>query len=252
MAFQTGTKVDPRLLNVDYSPLIRAGEMQAQALANLGEQVGGAIKKYQADKQKKKDQEDLYNAILPYAQDYAGDQEEAEDMARTFSRDPKVGSQILQFAGIQKEQNAQAQAIAVNTLPGGEVDWERVPSSYMEFGGKNISDFSKAIQTAKGPGEIEVDPETGIISQDGSYKGVARKSPGDPKAPAGVREAEAQQEALAQARELYTAGDINAAQDILTSWGVLDVAGLPATASGYFGGEDVARKVKDDPLGLNL
>ena len=43
MAFQTGTKVDPRLMAVDYSPIVRANEIRSQAISNLGGQVGGVI-----------------------------------------------------------------------------------------------------------------------------------------------------------------------------------------------------------------
>lgn len=39
-----GSSIDPRLFQQDYSGYVRAGEMQAQSIANLGERIGGAIK----------------------------------------------------------------------------------------------------------------------------------------------------------------------------------------------------------------
>jgi hypothetical protein len=51
MAFQTGTRVDPRLMQADYSGFARAAQINAQALANLGEQIGEGIEKYQKNKQ---------------------------------------------------------------------------------------------------------------------------------------------------------------------------------------------------------
>ncbi len=54
MAFQSGTTVDPRLMQADYSGFARAGEIQGQALANIGLQIGGAIKEYSKKKEKKK------------------------------------------------------------------------------------------------------------------------------------------------------------------------------------------------------
>ena len=54
MAFQTGTKVDPRLMQADYSGFTNAASIQASALANLGAQVGAGIEKYAKKKEDKK------------------------------------------------------------------------------------------------------------------------------------------------------------------------------------------------------
>ncbi len=54
MAFQSGTRVDPRMMQADYSGFARAGEIQGQAMANIGLQIGGAIKEYSKKKEKKK------------------------------------------------------------------------------------------------------------------------------------------------------------------------------------------------------
>tara|TARA_R110000782_G_scaffold147180_1_gene239973 strand:+ start:153 stop:1070 length:918 start_codon:yes stop_codon:yes gene_type:complete len=51
MAFQTGSQIDPRLMKMDYSGYAKAGEIQANALANLGAQVGAGIEKYQKNKE---------------------------------------------------------------------------------------------------------------------------------------------------------------------------------------------------------
>ena len=51
MAFQTGTRVDPRLMAVDYSPMIRAGESMAASIAGLGKDIGEGIEKYQKNKE---------------------------------------------------------------------------------------------------------------------------------------------------------------------------------------------------------
>jgi len=53
MAFQVGTKVDPRLGQLDYSGFARAGSIQGEAIANLGSQIAGAIKAYAKKKQDK-------------------------------------------------------------------------------------------------------------------------------------------------------------------------------------------------------
>lgn len=63
MAFQTGTQVRPELGRADVSGFARAGMITGQALANLGAQVGGAIKEYKQDKEKKA-QDKAYDEVL--------------------------------------------------------------------------------------------------------------------------------------------------------------------------------------------
>ena len=54
MAFQTGTKVDPRLMQADYSGFSNAASIQANAVAKLGAQIGAGIEKYAKKKEDKK------------------------------------------------------------------------------------------------------------------------------------------------------------------------------------------------------
>ena len=51
MAFQTGTQIRPELANADYSGFVNAANIRAQAMMNLGEQIGQGIQKYQQNKQ---------------------------------------------------------------------------------------------------------------------------------------------------------------------------------------------------------
>jgi hypothetical protein len=53
MAFQTGTRVDPRLGALDFSGFTNAADIQAAALQDLGNRVGDAIGKSKEKKQKK-------------------------------------------------------------------------------------------------------------------------------------------------------------------------------------------------------
>lgn len=64
MAFQAGTQVDPRLMQADYSGFTKAAEIQAQGMANLGEQIGAGIKGYKA----RKDQEKVDQAKVNQAE----------------------------------------------------------------------------------------------------------------------------------------------------------------------------------------
>ena len=51
MAFQTGTTVDPRLNQLDFSGFAKAGEIQGQMFADLGAQIGEGIEKYKKNKE---------------------------------------------------------------------------------------------------------------------------------------------------------------------------------------------------------
>jgi hypothetical protein len=51
MAFQTGTQIRPELANADYSGFVNAASIRAQAMMNLGEQIGGGIREYQKNKE---------------------------------------------------------------------------------------------------------------------------------------------------------------------------------------------------------
>jgi hypothetical protein len=53
MAFQTGTQIRPELANADYSGFVNAANIRAQAMMNLGEQIGGGIREYQKNKKLK-------------------------------------------------------------------------------------------------------------------------------------------------------------------------------------------------------
>jgi hypothetical protein len=173
MAFQTGSQVRPELGRADVSGFARAGEYYGQALANLGEQIGNAVTKYAVNKQKKEDKKLRYESILPYTTSMFG-AEEGEKMAQTFSNDPKLGAQILEFAGMQKDQAALQQALAVSTTPEGDIDYPSVLPAYLEFGGRDPEGVVGLIEEAKGPGELIVDPETGVVTQAGAFKGITR------------------------------------------------------------------------------
>ena len=53
MAFQKGSTIDPRLMQMDYSGFTNAASIQANAMKDLGQQIGGAIKEYAKRKEEK-------------------------------------------------------------------------------------------------------------------------------------------------------------------------------------------------------
>ena len=54
MAFQTGTQVDPRLMQADYSGFAKAGEIQAQGMQNFAAGISAGVKKFIEKKEEKK------------------------------------------------------------------------------------------------------------------------------------------------------------------------------------------------------
>jgi hypothetical protein len=64
MAFQSGTKVDPRLMQADYSGFANAASIRANALANLGQQIGDGIEKYKKNKEDKANEDGMVDFLV--------------------------------------------------------------------------------------------------------------------------------------------------------------------------------------------
>jgi hypothetical protein len=63
--------------------------------------------------------------------------DEGEKMARQFAHNPALTSNIMQYAGIQKDQEILNKALAVSTNPDGTTDWGQTVRSYIELGGRD-------------------------------------------------------------------------------------------------------------------
>lgn len=134
MAFQTGTRVDPRLGALDFSGFTNAANIRAQALANLGATVGGAI---EARKEKKEEKRLNKNA--------------AAMVFKLSQSDPNVAKQL----GIESLEDA---TTAVETLGG----YKPTMNLLMEIGLNNSmfepeiitlgegDDAVRAIRTSRG------------------------------------------------------------------------------------------------------
>ena len=70
MAFQTGTQIRPELANADYSGFVNAANIRAQSLADLGAQIGGAIKARGEKKEKAKLNKQAAEMVLGLSQKY--------------------------------------------------------------------------------------------------------------------------------------------------------------------------------------
>jgi hypothetical protein len=139
MAFQTGTRVDPRLGALDFSGFTNAANIRAQSMAQMGAAIGGAI---QASKQKKQDKA-LNEAASAMVLNYA-------------KANPEAGGQL----GIETLEDAK---IAVKTLGGAKP----AMSLLMELGGSSdastASEITSVARLLERPefGKIEFDETTG-------------------------------------------------------------------------------------------
>ena len=106
MAFQTGTRVDPRLGALDFSGFTNAANIQAKGMMNLGDAVSGAIEKYNKKK------EDAIN--IKALGEFLGDPK----LANAVYNDDTVKSFVL--LGKQQEQAIKLAEIKANELTLGE------------------------------------------------------------------------------------------------------------------------------------
>lgn len=75
MAFQTGTKIDPRLMMADYSGFAKAGEIEGEAMKSFGESIGGGIAKFAKKVEQKKKKE----SGIAYTTEWATNNPEAAE-----------------------------------------------------------------------------------------------------------------------------------------------------------------------------
>ena len=154
MAFQTGTRVDPRLGALDFSGFTNAANIQAQGMMNLGQAIGGGIEKYQKNKQiTTKALSELEGLTVSNPEVYASLKSQGGEVSKSIDalesgnykqKDALAVTGAMQTAisGIQKEQTARLKALE-----------EQI----------NLQKLN--------PGPITVSDQ-GIVSQDGRYKAM--------------------------------------------------------------------------------
>ena len=180
-----------QLSQLDISPAIQAGALEQQAIVNLASSVNQAVQDFQAKQQEKemtKMRAQTIEQFLPNLGIAAGTAE-AKQVANVLAKDPQalksmsdlitIGGQrqkqeILasEFEASKADEEALQKAISVNITPEGTLDKSGLESSYLELGGTNL----KVLDLFKEPGEVKVDQETGIITQDGVFKGQIASS----------------------------------------------------------------------------
>ena len=105
MAFQTGSKIDPRLMQMDYSGFTNAANIRANAMEKLGQKIGSVIEDYAERREEKIEKDNFEAALLPFATKMAGgDAAEAKKLIKVFSGDPKNANMIMGLMQLEQEQ----------------------------------------------------------------------------------------------------------------------------------------------------
>lgn len=255
MAFQSGTQIRPELANADYSGFANAANIRAQAMMNLGEQIGGAIKDYQIKKEEGEQRKIRYETILPYMKDKFSE-EDAKNLSNLFAKQPDNFNAVYNLMVLEEDTQALNQALAVNTDTEGKVDYSNVVGSYLELGGRDPNMVAGLAEQASGKSEFEgrVYTKDGVTfaqtSRGGAQVIATEGEDSEEPLPADARKSEYRLEKYQEARKLFEAGDIKGADSILFALGERDTLGLPLTAQDVFGLE--SNDANKDSLGLGL
>jgi|TARA_R100000149_G_C5866725_1_gene131357 hypothetical protein len=146
MAFQTGTRVDPRLGALDFSGFTNAANIQAASLASLGDAIGGAIEKYNKKKEDEVNIETLQGLLNI-----------DKEQARSIYKDPTVRS-AYEFTKKQEQARELANIQAQNQLSATEEKINLVMKANPGLSYKDATDV------VLGNVSVLQDPETGQVS----------------------------------------------------------------------------------------
>ena len=181
MAFQAGTQIRPELANADYSGFVNAANIRAQAMMNLGEQIGSGIREYQKNKTitatslaqleaLAASNPDAYGAVKSVGGDLSksisniekGDYKQRDVLAvlggmQTYVNDQQRQRQaeaqeveqkikLAQLKDLEAHNFATQRAVAVNTDTEGNIDWSSVLPSYIELGGSQPEAIAKIVE----------------------------------------------------------------------------------------------------------
>ena len=167
-----------QLRQLDISPAIQAGALEQQAITNMYSGIQQGIQNFQEKQEKKQQNEMTVNALKQFVPGLG------DDVYKAISKDPQILKSMGDIANIQQARQEQEilatefeaskaddealqKAISENIDTEGNLDKSKLKSSYLELGGTNL----KLLDLFEEPGEVKVNPETGIITQDGVFKG---------------------------------------------------------------------------------
>lgn len=177
-----------QLSQLDLNPALQAGAMEAQAAVNLAGSINDAVLDFQAKQEEKAQRKMTANALREFIPGLG------EDVYTAISKDPQILKSMSDLTniqtskaqqeesllqqqrikqemeiveeGVEERQRQQAileQAIFAHTDTSGMVDKDGVKETFIQLGGTDES----VLGLLNTPGEIKIDPETGVITQGG-------------------------------------------------------------------------------------
>jgi hypothetical protein len=160
MAFQTGTQIRPELANADYSGFVNAANIRAQAMMNLGEQIGSGIREYQKNKT-------ITATSLAQLEALAASNPDAYGAVKSVG-----GDLSKSISNIEKGDYKQRDVLAVL---GGMQTYVNDQDRQRQVEAQEIEQKIKLAQLKElqgGPGELSARIIGGyeVITQDGEYK----------------------------------------------------------------------------------
>jgi hypothetical protein len=159
MAFQAGTQIRPELANADYSGFVNAANIRAQAMMNLGEQIGGGIREYQKNKEIKG--------------------ELTGQIEGSLTADPSLLASLNQLndvsASVKKMQEGNANKRDLFMIQGAIGSIQNIKDRQRQVEAQEIERKIKLAQLKElegGPGELSARIIGGyeVLTQDGEYK----------------------------------------------------------------------------------
>ena len=187
MALQRSTAVDPRLGALNLDPIMQANAIEQQSLVDLNKSVMESVENFQAKQEEKRMTRMRAKTLEQFMPNLgiAAGTPLAKEVSNTLANDPnalKSMSDLIVIGG-QKQKLASQQAkldddklvsdaIAASIGTDGKVDKGSLENAYLQLGGNNL----ETLESLRGPGEIVVDNDTGIWSQDGVAKGQVATS----------------------------------------------------------------------------
>ena len=200
------------LSQLDISPALQAGALEAQAAVNLSSSINQAVQDFQAKQQEKEQKKMTANALRQFVPGLG------EEVYSAIAKDPQILKSMSDLTNIQTAQQEQEilaqgmqeledqkriaeQAISVNRTPEGTVDMSGVKKAFIELGGRDLTVFGGLLDV---PGDVNIS-DTGVITQDGKFMGQLPQSALDiPLTEDQKKEAEIRLEILGLERDKLT------------------------------------------------
>jgi hypothetical protein len=135
----------------DFSGYVRAAEMRAQSMANIGQQIGAGITAFDEKRKEKKKKSEFENLVMPdLIKKYDGDVETAKKAASSLYSNPEAYGMVQEMRRLEQDQKKDDMTLEVlNALGSGNLSAQEAFA--MGVSPEAIKDYTSATegQTAK-------------------------------------------------------------------------------------------------------